>query len=245
MDGANPFLTTVKFYLKFHFSHITKMLNSLCYKTIWSLLPKILATSTLKSKLLTTSIKSLSREVSCVSSNKWLCFSLMGFTLYNTNDKQQEKSSNLSEEHVPNINSINTKTTEALLELMHTINFCIIEISQQYKDCLERQISITNSKDLTDENWDDLIKCRVEAEELKLEFDKYKLIIHKVEQFVFSHAVKNLLNGNESIIDDLNHEYNTLLNFLRNLERENKELESKLLKAKQKSIIQGLQEEVL
>lgn len=137
---------------------------------------------------------------------------------------------------------IKTKSTEALMELMHTINFCIIEISQQYKQCLEKQIKITSSVDISDECWDDLIRCRVEAEELMLEFNKYKLLVHKVEQFVFSHSVKHLMTADSHNLDmeSLNQEYNTLLRFLENLDKENKELENKLLVAKRNSIIQGL-----
>lgn len=173
---------------------------------------------------------------------------LMAYTLYNSEQQGKDKvilqenyQRDMLREKQYDLYDLNSKSSQSLMELMHTINFCIIEITQQYRQCLAKQINITSSTNITDENWDDLIRSRVEAEELKLEFDKYKLLVHKMEQYIFSHAVNSLMNSDKTLLDDLNHELNILMNFLQNLEKENKDLEIKLLKAQRNSIILGLE----
>lgn len=157
-----------------------------------------------------------------------------------TNDDENETK---IDSIVNQIETATLKSTDALIELMHTLNLCMVEISKQYRECMEKQIQITDLSIPTDENWDELTKYRVEANELKTEFTKYELLLDKVGQMVFNHAVTSLMGGNEAALDVLNHEYNRLVNFVQNLVKENKELESRLLLAKRNNIIQGLPED--
>lgn len=132
------------------------------------------------------------------------------------------------------------KNVEALVELMHTLNMCLIEISNEYTMNVQNQINTTREcmkMGPIGEHWDKLTQYRVESEDLKLEFAKYEMLIQKVGEMVFYQAVTSLMSGQENEMDLLNYEYSLLSKLLENLLQQRRELEMKLIEAKRDSIV--------
>lgn len=134
------------------------------------------------------------------------------------------------------------KNVEALVELMHTLNVCMLEINKEYKNCVEQQILLTTQctkMGPLGEHWDELTKYRVQADELKMEFNKYELLIQKIGQMVFYQAVTSLMSGNEKELDLLNFEFSRLEKLMRDIVQQHKDLDLKLVVANRESILYG------
>lgn len=76
-------------------------------------------------------------------------------------------------------------------ELMKTLEEALRITSEKYRNCLEEQINILkqgHSVDPLDKYWDKLVPHRVEADNLKTEFESYRSMVDYIGQLAFNMA---------------------------------------------------------
>ena len=141
------------------------------------------------------------------------------------------------------IQNICSKNDCALKELMQELSECIIEISKEYQEIIQREINvIAKCTELgpVGEHWDELTQYRIQASELKEELSKYEVLIQKVGQMAYNQAVTSLLSGIENAMELLDVHFCNLEKILTELTKDNYNWEIKLLHANRDSILQTL-----
>lgn len=140
------------------------------------------------------------------------------------------------------VKSACSKSDEAIRELIQTLNACIEEICEQYQHCVAKQIEITvtgMNVDPIGKHWDDLTKYRVEANDLKLEFEKYRMLVERIGQIIYNQTFSSVIAGSEAS-DVVTSDYESLKNLVEQKNEENRFWDSKLLDVNAKSILTGV-----
>lgn len=78
---------------------------------------------------------------------------------------------------------------DKIIELIQTIETKLVVASERYRNLIERQISVlveNQNVNPLSETWDDAVKFRVEAANVKKELERIQTLIESMEQLAYS-----------------------------------------------------------
>lgn len=130
---------------------------------------------------------------------------------------------------------------DKIKELVVLLSKSIQKYCEDYRACLLQQIEILNKGMTTNplsEYWDEMVKCRVEANNLKQEIIKFEGLVEYIGQVIFNlNICQNLLDKIEEKIPEIQYEYELLRNICKEQNELNRILEKELLKVDRMHII--------
>lgn len=130
---------------------------------------------------------------------------------------------------------------DKLKELLRIIKLSIEKSCEEYRNCLQKQMSLlkkgTNADPLS-EYWDEMVKQRVEASNLKHDINKFSGLIDYIEKVVFNFNVcQALIENNEAAIAEIAQQVKVLKEICEKQLKLNKDLENELLKLDRQHIL--------
>lgn len=129
---------------------------------------------------------------------------------------------------------------EALGNLIKTLHTCIQEICEQYQHCIAKQIEITMAcmqMDTLSPQWDEITKYRVSADDLRVEFIKYKTLAATIGSIVNNERFKSETPLSKGEITHVAEAYKGLIDMIEKQTKENSSWDSKLVDVHMKSIL--------
>lgn len=131
-------------------------------------------------------------------------------------------------------------TEHAIINLMGVIRQCIHEISEEYRVCIQKQIDIiASATELgpVGPHWDELIKYRVQANELKAELDNYRSLLKSIGSIAHEQSIVSLLTGTKQTLELIADKYTTMNELVEKEYNENFHYELNLLYANRDHIL--------
>lgn len=131
-------------------------------------------------------------------------------------------------------------TEIAIVNLMGVIKQCIHEISEDYRVCIQKQIDIISSATELGPigpHWDELVKYRVQANELKVELDNYRSLLKSIGSIAHEQSIVSLLTGTKHTLELIADKYTKLTEMVEQEYSENFHYELNLLYANRDHIL--------
>lgn len=131
-------------------------------------------------------------------------------------------------------------TEHAIVNLMGVIKQCVHEISEEYRVCLQKQIDIISSATELGPigaHWDELVKYRVQANELKVELENYRSLLKSIGSIAQEQSIVSLLTGAKHTLELIAVKYKTMSEMIEKEYSENFHYELSLLYANRDHIL--------
>ncbi|GLV37210.1 hypothetical protein CBL_01960 [Carabus blaptoides fortunei] len=125
-------------------------------------------------------------------------------------------------------------------ELIKSLQAAIVDTCEQYRFFLLKQVEIYENgmyMNPLDEYWDTLVPYRIEADNLKKQFNSYENMTEYVRQIAYGLALCSAAIENMDFKDCASNEFLELKQILKQQAVENMKLETKLMQINMKSII--------